>query len=137
MSGFLNETNDTYANLMTMMNMVSSDSDLNIAHGDVLKELHDKLLERKRVFVKRSTEMARKQAWYRSVALGTHRRELLCWMMSAVVRTLMNAADEGNLFTFVPEFYVNIMPILLDTIMDFSFHDLNIQNDLTGECVSS
>lgn len=42
------------------------------------------------------------------------------------------SASEGNLFSFVPEFYVNIVPILLDTIMDFSFHDLNVQNDLTG-----
>lgn len=88
MSGFLSETNATYANLVTMMDMVSSDTDLTSAHGDVLKELHEKLVERKQVFVKRSTEMARKQAWYRSVALGTHRRDLLCWMLNAVVRTL-------------------------------------------------
>lgn len=88
MSGFLIETNATYDNLVTMMDMVSSDTDLNSAHGNVLKELHEKLVERKRVFVKRSTEMARKQAWYRSVALGTHRRDLLCWMLNAVIRTL-------------------------------------------------
>lgn len=26
---------------------------------------------------------------------------------------------------------MNIIPILLDTVMDFSFHDLSIQNDLS------
>lgn len=88
MSGFLNETNETYENLVSMMSMVSSDTELNSAHGNVLKELHETLVGRKRVFVKRSTEMARKQAWYRSVALGSQRRDLLCWMMNAVVRTL-------------------------------------------------
>lgn len=43
------------------------------------------------------------------------------------------ASEEGDLFAFVPEFYINILPILLDTIMDFSFHDLNVQNDLSGK----
>lgn len=57
-------------------------------HGDVLKDLHDKLMERRQVFLKRSIELARKQAWYRSVALGEFRRNLLCWMLNAVVRTL-------------------------------------------------
>lgn len=44
-----------------------------------------------------------------------------------------DASDEGDLFAFVPEFYINILPILLDTVMDFSFHDLNLQNDLSGK----
>lgn len=46
---------------------------------------------------------------------------------------LQEASDEGDLFAFVPEFYINILPILLDTVMDFSFHDLNLQNDLSGK----
>lgn len=46
------------------------------------------------------------------------------------------ASEEGDLFAFVPEFYINILPILLDTVMDFSFHDLNVQNDLTSKILS-
>lgn len=46
---------------------------------------------------------------------------------------MKEASEEGDLFAFVPEFYINILPILLDTIMDFSFHDLNMQNDLSGK----
>lgn len=76
-------------------------------------------------------ELARKQAWYRSVALAKQRRDLLCWMLGTIFNTLQNASNEGGLFAFVPEFYMNIIPILLDTVMDFSFHDLNIQNDLS------
>lgn len=48
---------------------------------------------------------------------------------------VQEASEEGDLFAFVPEFYINILPILLDTTMDFSFHDLNIQNDLSGKIV--
>lgn len=118
---------------MRMMDNISSDSVITSMHGDVLGDLHTKLIERRQVFVRRSIELARKQAWYRSVALGSHRRELLCWMLNAVFRSLQNASDEREMFAFIPEFYINILPILLDTVMDFSFHDLNNQNDLSGK----
>lgn len=52
--------------------------------------------------------------------------------MNLTITQFQEASEEGDLFAFVPEFYVNILPILLDTVMDFSFHDLNIQNDLSG-----
>lgn len=88
LSDILNETKITYEELLQTMDTVSSDTMINSTHGDVLKDLHEKLTERRQVFVKRSTELARKQAWYRSVALGKHRRDLLCWMLNAVVQTL-------------------------------------------------
>lgn len=75
-------------------------------------------------------ELARKQAWYRSVALGSNRRNLLCWLLGAVFETLDAASSEGDLFSFVPETYINVMPILLDTVLDFSFHDIAVQHDL-------
>lgn len=43
------------------------------------------------------------------------------------------ASALDGLFTFVPEIYVNILPILLDTIMDFSFHDIADQYDQSGK----
>lgn len=75
-------------------------------------------------------ELARKQAWYRSVALGSHRRNLLCWLLSAVFETLEAASCEKDLFCFVPETYINVLPILLDTVLDFSFHDIAVQHEL-------
>lgn len=75
-------------------------------------------------------ELARKQAWYRSVALGSHRRNLLCWLLRAVFETLDAASCERDLFSFVPETYINVLPILLDTVLDFSFHDIAVQHEL-------
>lgn len=75
-------------------------------------------------------ELARKQAWYRSVALGSHRRNLLCWLLGAVFETLEAASCERDLFSFVPETYINVLPILLDTVLDFSFHDIAVQHEL-------
>lgn len=75
-------------------------------------------------------DLARKQAWYRSVALGDHRRNLLCWLLKIVLRSLHESSIQGPLFTFVPEIYINVLPILLDAVLDFSFHDTKEQYDL-------
>lgn len=61
---------------------------------------------------------------FRSDSSSTERATRFC---------AQDASDEGDLFAFVPEFYINILPILLDTVMDFSFHDLTLQNDLSGK----
>jgi Kip1 ubiquitination-promoting complex protein 1 len=74
--------------------------------------------------------LARKQAWYRSVALGEKRRELLTWLTGCVFKTLFEASTSGVLFSFVPENYVTVLPLLLDTILDFSFHDSGLQHNL-------
>ena len=77
-------------------------------------------------------ELARKQAWYSSVALGQHRRGLLSWLLGVIFKTLEKFSNEGPLFSFLPEVYLNILPILIDTILDFSFHDTGVQHDLSG-----
>lgn len=77
--------------------------------------------------------MARKQAWYRSVALGEKRRSLLTWLTGCVFKTLSEASSDGALFSFVPENYVTVLPLLLDTVLDFSFHDSGLQHDLEDD----
>lgn len=86
------------------METVSSDSMISSTHGNVLKDLNEKLTERKRVFLKTSTELARKQAWYRSVALGKHRKDLLCWMLSAILKTLEASFVPPNADFFFEQF---------------------------------
>lgn len=86
------------------METVSSDSMISSTHGNVLKDLHDKLTERRQVFLKRSIELARKQAWYRSVALGKYRRSLLCWMLDAIFKTLQVTIPRRKLIFFSSKF---------------------------------
>ncbi|XP_013113066.2 E3 ubiquitin-protein ligase RNF123 isoform X2 [Stomoxys calcitrans] len=105
-------------------------------HSHVVSELRTKFSQRENVFAKRSIELARKQAWYRAVALGPKRRKLLTWLLDKALRTLNASSKEGPLFSFVPEVYINILPILLDTVMDFSNHDLLVQFEIQdSECV--
>lgn len=81
---------------------------------------------------KRSIELARKQAWYRAVALGKQRRYLLIWLLEKDLGTLKTCSDLGPLFGFVPEVYINILPLLLDSVIDFSIHDVAVQFNLEG-----
>ncbi|XP_062548443.1 E3 ubiquitin-protein ligase RNF123 [Armigeres subalbatus] len=103
------------------------------AHEELMEELGARFGQRNSIFAKRSMELARKQAWYRSVALGTHRRSLLCWLMGIVFETLRQFSEEDVLFSFLPETYINVIPVLLDTILDFSYHDTGIQHDLSAD----
>lgn len=75
--------------------------------------------------------MARKQAWYRAVSLSKHRRDLIMWLLQWVLNTTIRFSTEGSLFAFLPEFYINVTPLLLDTILDFSFHDVQEQYELS------
>uniref|UniRef100_A0A182PVH9 RING-type E3 ubiquitin transferase n=1 Tax=Anopheles epiroticus TaxID=199890 RepID=A0A182PVH9_9DIPT len=109
------------------------------SHEELLNELEARFGQRKSIFAKRSMELARKQAWYRSVALGSHRRGLLCWLLGIIFETLHTFSEDEILFAFLPETYINVTPILLDTVLDFSFHDTAIQHDLAsdGELIRS
>lgn len=66
------------------------------------------------------------------MALGTQRRNLLCWLTGCVFKTIAEASTTGVLFSFVPEHYLTVLPQLLDTILDFSFHDSGLQHDLSS-----
>ncbi|XP_058814876.1 E3 ubiquitin-protein ligase RNF123 [Topomyia yanbarensis] len=111
----------------------SSDGGFSKTHEELVHELDSRFGQRKSIFAKRSMELARKQAWYRSVALGSHRRNLLCWLMGIICETLQRFSQDDVLFSFLPETYVNVVPVLLDTILDFSFHDTALQHDLSAD----
>ncbi|XP_055716688.1 E3 ubiquitin-protein ligase RNF123 [Phlebotomus papatasi] len=132
LSGILSETKDCSDEVLkTLEELKDANGGLSNTHDDILLEIQERFGQRKSIFAKRSMELARKQAWYRSVALGAHRRDLLCWLLKLIFDTLQTASSQGVLFSFVPETYINVLPILLDTVLDFSFHDMNLQHDLS------
>ncbi|XP_011189510.2 E3 ubiquitin-protein ligase RNF123 [Zeugodacus cucurbitae] len=108
---------------------------MNENHSSIVADLKQKFSQRENVFAKRSIELARKQTWYRAVALGKQRRMSIVWLLEKTLHTLNVSSQLGPLFSFVPEVYVNILPILLDTVMDFSHHDLHVQFEIAdAEC---
>lgn len=86
-----------------------ADPNVLTTHNPVLSELNERFTQRNDIFKvrsillfssgysynwynchtqKRSIELARKQAWYRSVALSPERRNLLCWLLTTIFETL-------------------------------------------------
>lgn len=74
--------------------------------------------------------MARKQAWYRAVSLNKNKRNLLVWLLRWIINTIERSASEGQLFSFLPETYINATPLLLDTLLDLGFHEIQEQYNL-------
>ncbi|EDW84144.1 uncharacterized protein Dwil_GK13978 [Drosophila willistoni] len=108
---------------------------MNESHQHVMAELRSKFSQRQNVFASRSISLARKQIWLRGVALNGQKQSLIVWLLERMLCTLTSASSTGPLFSFVPEIYVNTLPILLDAVMDFSHHDMNAQFDQTlAEC---
>ncbi|XP_037951834.1 E3 ubiquitin-protein ligase RNF123 isoform X2 [Teleopsis dalmanni] len=109
---------------------------LDETHCHQFADLTQKFGLRENVFAKRSIELARKQIWFRAVALGKLRRLNFVWLLESIFRTLNASSNLEALFAFVPEIYINILPIMLDTIMDFSNHELMLQFEMSdAECV--
>lgn len=131
----LNETNNCCDDVCRKLSelKLSPNSTLSLKDDEILTELQERYKQRKSIFTKRSIELARKQSWYRAVGLSDERRKLLCWLLKAIFDTLEAATSEGALFSFVPEIYINVLPKLLDTVLDFSFHDTQTQYDLSRE----
>ena len=65
-----------------------TDPGISTTRDEILTELNERFGQRKSIFAKRSMELARKQAWYRSVALGAHRQNLLSWLLQTTFKTL-------------------------------------------------
>ncbi|XP_058453045.1 E3 ubiquitin-protein ligase RNF123 isoform X2 [Malaya genurostris] len=135
LSDILVETKTNYDDVVHNLDELKRSNDIEFSktHEELVHELDTRFGQRKSIFAKRSMELARKQAWYRSVALGTHRRNLLCWLMGIICETLQRFSQDDVLFSFLPETYVNVTPVLLDTILDFSFHDTVLQHNLSAD----
>lgn len=133
LSDILHETRNSCDDVIKNLEELKSVADNGIisVHDEILREMNQRFSQRKGIFEKRSMELARKQAWYRSVALGDQRRNLLCWLLQSIFKSLQVASTQKKMFSFVPEVYVNVLPILLDTVLDFSFHDMSSQYDLS------
>ncbi|KAJ8674034.1 hypothetical protein QAD02_005296 [Eretmocerus hayati] len=65
------------------------------------------------VFDKKLTERARHMAWVKALIFSEEKQERLIWLLKTVVLTMKNASDSGNLFCFVPEFYLDVVGDLI------------------------
>lgn len=53
------------------------------------------------------------------------------WLFQWIINTIESCVDEGAFFSFMPESYLIVTPLLLDALLDFCFHDIQEQYDLS------
>lgn len=61
------------------------------------------------VFNTKLTEQARYMAWIRAAVYSEEKQSQLAWLLRVVTLTLRNASKEGNMFSFVPDFFLEAL----------------------------
>ncbi|KOC64134.1 E3 ubiquitin-protein ligase RNF123 [Habropoda laboriosa] len=61
------------------------------------------------VFNTKLTDQARHMVWIRAVVYSEENQSQLSWLLKVVTLTLKNASLEGNIFSFVPDFYLEAL----------------------------
>lgn len=100
----------------SMSEYISALSDIK-ARLDMLKKLREpdfysiqkQLLHTIDVFNTKLSEQARHMAWVRAAVYSQEKQAQLAWLLKVVVMTLRKASEEGNMFRFVPDFYLEAL----------------------------
>lgn len=71
------------------------------------------LLRTADIFSKKLSEQARHMAWIRAAVYSEEKQAQLAWLLKVVTLTLQTASQQGNMLSFVPDFY-------LETLSDLS-----------------
>ncbi|KAF7990939.1 hypothetical protein HCN44_000744 [Aphidius gifuensis] len=61
------------------------------------------------VFNTKLSEQARHMAWVRAAVYSEKKQAQLAWLLNVVILTLKKASLEGNMFRFVPDFYLEAL----------------------------
>lgn len=83
-------------------------------HKDVISQTVQKeLLRTINVFHTKLSEQARHMAWVRAAVYSEEKQTQLAWLLKVVTLSLKSASEEGNMFSFVPDFYLEAMTDLI------------------------
>ncbi|XP_058802185.1 E3 ubiquitin-protein ligase RNF123-like isoform X2 [Phymastichus coffea] len=80
------------------------------------------------IFNKKLSEQVRHMAWVKAVVYSEEKQERLVWLLKIVLLTLQNASGSGNLFSFVPEFYLEILVDLINNLKTHMHPTVSIEN---------
>lgn len=87
-------------------------------------------------FQKRLEELSRQLAWTRSLTTSPLRRRDICLATSIVLAALQDAAaNKGQLFAFVPDFYVEALCQLTSAVRDLGHANQPKPKDLEGNII--
>nr|XP_012138536.1 PREDICTED: E3 ubiquitin-protein ligase RNF123 isoform X2 [Megachile rotundata] len=73
------------------------------------QSVQQELLRTINVFNIKLTEQARHMAWIRAAVYSEEKQSQLAWLLKVVTLTLKNASVKGNMFSFVPDYYLDAL----------------------------
>jgi len=80
------------------------------------------------VFNKKLSEQARHMAWVRAAVYSEEKQAQISWLLNVVTLTLQNASLQANMFSFVPDFYLEAMSDLCITLRLHMHPTISIEN---------
>lgn len=110
--GNLRDTMLTYINAIadTKAKLKSLDLNDSIAAENIdTLTIQKELLHTIDVFNKKLSEQARHMAWIRAVVYSEEKQAQVSWLLKVVTLTLRNASQQINMFSFVPDFYLEAL----------------------------
>ncbi|KAI4488691.1 hypothetical protein M0802_011399 [Mischocyttarus mexicanus] len=84
--------------------------------NNCLVEIQEELLHTMKVYDKRLCELSRQMAWVRATVFSEEKVAQMGWLLNVVTMTLWLAGKEGNMFSFVPDFYLQAVSDLCSAI---------------------
>uniref|UniRef100_A0A1B6D141 B30.2/SPRY domain-containing protein n=1 Tax=Clastoptera arizonana TaxID=38151 RepID=A0A1B6D141_9HEMI len=94
---------------------------------EVVVELTNSLL----VFETKVDYLSRKMAWIHSVIFSSSNESNLLWLLTAVLKTLKLASQDGDFFAFIPEFYIETLIEMSFALRNYFGHNLEQSEDYT------
>ncbi|XP_067001612.2 E3 ubiquitin-protein ligase RNF123 isoform X2 [Anabrus simplex] len=104
MTEYMTALAGTKARLRAFRNSLKS-SDLSTE--DSSEEIVQELERATGVFEQKLSEQARHMSWVRAAVYSPEKQSHLAWLLRVVLNTLKRASQEGQLFSFVPDFYLD------------------------------
>ncbi|XP_011145267.1 E3 ubiquitin-protein ligase RNF123 [Harpegnathos saltator] len=101
MSEYINAIADTKARLELVKKGTTKDPDVAATQRELLRTIG--------VFNTKLSEQARHMAWIRAVVYSEEKQAQLAWLLRVVTLTLQTASQQGNMFSFVPDFYLEVL----------------------------
>ncbi|CAF0832772.1 unnamed protein product [Rotaria sordida] len=104
---------------------------------DDCSEIRDELLRSKKIFEQQTEDLTRKIAWITIHVFSHEKRRDIVILHRCVYRTLQTASEAGNLFSFVPEIYLNDIYLNTFTALNVYYppEDSGISRDIASDFV--
>ncbi|XP_051159661.1 E3 ubiquitin-protein ligase RNF123-like isoform X2 [Leptopilina boulardi] len=71
--------------------------------------VREQLLRTMEIFDTKLAEQARHMAWVRAAVYTKEKQLQLSWLLKSILLTLRTASEEGDMFSFVPDFYLEAL----------------------------